>query len=212
MPCLRQTSATFSPASASCRIATICVSVNRPFFIFVVRENYDRPLHRRKHVDEIAAAQRDVDRLPGTVQTAREQLNTASGRLDLLRENEALANASLRRRSEFETKIQAIDERVDRDLRVRTRVMRVERPDAIVNTLGDRPGPGPAAREWDLAAGKLAQHQAAFSITDGLGPTPRFLDNSAYTWSHEMVENRMEHLRPAARVLEREVPGIELSL
>ena len=34
MPCLRQTSATFNPASASFTIATICVSVNRLFFMF----------------------------------------------------------------------------------------------------------------------------------------------------------------------------------
>lgn len=81
-----------------------------------------------------------------------------------------------------------------------------------MNTLGDRPAPGPAAREWDVAAGELAQHQAAFNITDGLGPIPRFLDNTAYKWNREMVESRMELLRPAGRVVEREVPGIELSL
>src|SRR5215472_7494025 len=33
MPCLRRTSAVFAPASCSCRIPTICSSVNRPRFI-----------------------------------------------------------------------------------------------------------------------------------------------------------------------------------
>ena len=33
MPCLRHSSWTFIPASTSCRIEMICVSVNRDFFI-----------------------------------------------------------------------------------------------------------------------------------------------------------------------------------
>src|SRR5690242_4575752 len=33
MPCLRSTSAVFAPASCSCKIPTICSSVNRPRFI-----------------------------------------------------------------------------------------------------------------------------------------------------------------------------------
>ena len=74
-------------------------------------------------------------------------------------------------------------ERLEYDLRVRTRITRLERPDAIINTIGERPAPGPAARQWDAAAGRLAQHQAAFDITDGLGRRPRLLDHNAYVGS-----------------------------
>jgi len=132
-----------------------------------VLANYDRPLHRRKHTTEIADARLDIERLPAAVKTANSELGVAVSRLESLRREEAQANANLRRRPEFDTKIEAIDERLDHDLRIRTRITRLEIPDAIVNTIGDRPAPGPAARQWDAAAGRLAQHQAAFDIADG---------------------------------------------
>ena len=121
------------------------------------------------------------------------------------------ANEILRRRPEFESKIEAINERLDHDLRIRTRITRLERPGPIVKTLGDRPAPGPAARLWDTAAGRLAQHQAAFNITDGLGPRPSYLEQSVYTESRAFVEEAIELIRPT-RIIEREVPSIGLSL
>ncbi len=160
-----------------------------------ILERYDRPLHRRKHETEIATARRDIERIPRTVQQALNDSDAATDLLDRLRQNAAQANENLRRRPEFEAKIAAIDERVDRDLRVRTRIMRVERPDAIVNVLGDRPAPGPAARQWDAAAGQLAQHQAAFNITDDLGPQPGYFDHSAYTESHALVDDLITPMR-----------------
>jgi len=101
--------------------------------------------------------------------------------------------------------------RLDHDLRVRTRVTRLEPPEAIVNTIGDRPAPGPAARQWDGAAGRLAQHQAAFSISDGLGRGPRLLERNAYTESRVFVEESIGVARPT-RFVERETPSIGLSL
>jgi hypothetical protein len=104
-----------------------------------------------------------------------------------------------------------IDEQVDYDLRVRTRITRLERPAAIVNTIGDRPAPGPAARLWDAAAGRLAQHQAAFDLTDGLGRRPGVLDRSAFIESRANVEDLIP-LRQPTRTgrIEIEVPGIEM--
>lgn len=102
-----------------------------------------------------------------------------------------------------------IDERIERDLRIRTRITRAELPAAVVNLLGDRPRPGPAAREWDAAAGRLAQHQAAFDIADGIGRRPSYLDRSAYADSHAVVEQLFEPVRPQ-RVIERKVPSLEI--
>ena len=141
-----------------------------------VLANCDRPLHRRKHATEIAAARLDIERLPGAVKAAGGELGIAVSKLESLRQNEVQARANLHRRPDFETKINAIDEQLGHDLRIRTRITRLEAPDAIVNTIGDRPAPGPAARQWDIAAGRLAQHQAAFDIPDGLGHRPRVLD------------------------------------
>jgi len=76
---------------------------------------------------------------------------------------------------------------LDHDLRIRTRVTRQERPTPIVAVLGVRPAHGQEARQWDLAAGHLAQHQAAFNVVDSLGPRPHYDDRSAYADSHARV-------------------------
>ena len=59
--------------------------------------------------------------------------------------------------------------------------------------------------------GRLAQHQAAFDITDGLGRLPRALERNAYCVNRAFVLESIEFARPA-RVIRRETPSIGLSL
>ena len=177
-----------------------------------VLANYDRPLHRRKHAIEIAEARLDTERLPGAVKTAQDELRAAVSALERLRQNEAQAKEILRRRPESDRRIELINERLEHDLRVRTRITRLERPDAIVNTIGGRPAPGAAARQWDIAAGRIAQHQAAFDITDGLGRRPGVLDRSVYTESRALVDELLiEHVRPIeVQRIDIDLPGMDL--
>ena len=174
--------------------------------------NYDRPLHRRKHATEIADARLDLERLPADVKAAESELGVAVSKLGRLRQEEALAKANLRRRPDLETKINAIDERLNHDLRIRTRITHLEPPDAIINTIGERPAPGPAARQWGAAAGRLAQHQAAFDITDGLGRLPKALERNAYIASREDVQDLISPVvQPTpGRRMQLEPRGIEL--
>ncbi len=174
-----------------------------------VLDQYDRPLHRRKHDIAIAKAKRDVQDLPSRVGRALRDVDAAATTLDRLGPVEASATAVLRRRPELEATIGGIDEQIERDLRIRTRITRAERPAAVVDALGERPSPGPATRDWDVAAGRLAQHQAAFDITDGLGRRPGYFDRSAYAESHAKVDELLQPLRPT-RVIECEVPSIEI--
>ena len=176
-----------------------------------VLDRYDRPLHRRKHETEIARARRDLEQLPPRIQQALRDVDAAATELDRLQSLESSAAAVVQRRPELEATLGEIDERVERDLRIRTRITRAERPVAIVDVLGERPAPGPAARVWDAAAGRLAQHHAAFGIADGLGRRPSYLDRSAYAESHASIEELMEPLRPQ-RSIEREVPSIEIGM
>ena len=176
-----------------------------------VLANYDRPLHRRKHATEIAGARLDIERLPEAVKAAGNELGVAVSKLERLRQEEAQAKANLHQRRDFEAKINAIDELLDHDLRIRTRIARLERPDAIIKIIGDRPAPGAAARHWDTAAGRLAQHQAAFDIADGLGTRAHTLARSAYTESRTNVEENIRFVRPA-RVVNREIPALGLSI
>jgi len=177
-----------------------------------VLANYDRPLHRRKHATEIADARLDIQRLTAAVKIADSELHVAVGKLERLRQREAQATATCRCAPDFEAKIDEIDARLDHDLRIRTRIARLEPPAAIISTIGDRPAPGPAARQWDTAAGRLAQHQTTYDITDGVGRLPRALERNAYTESRADVEvliSQLARLTPA-RGLRTESRGIEL--
>ena len=176
-----------------------------------VLANYDRPLHRRKHATEIAAARLDIERLPGALKAADNDLSVAVGKLERLRQEVAQATAILRRRTDLESKINAIDERMDHDLRVRTRITRLEPPDAIVNVIGDRPAPGPAARQWDAGAGRLAQHQAAFGVSSGVVRRAGGLERSAFTDSCLDLEDVLGAvIGSVPLVIKRESAGIEL--
>ena len=176
-----------------------------------VLATYDRPLHRRKHATEIADARLDIERLPAVAKTADNELGVVVNKLEQLRQEETQASGHLRRRPDLDSKIDAIDEQLDHDLRIRTRITRLEPPDAIVNTIGERPAAGPAARRWDTAAGRLAQHQAAFDITDGLGRLPRALERNAYALSRGAVDQTLDPLGAETQA-KREVPSIGLSL
>lgn len=157
-----------------------------------VLDRYDRPLHRRRHANELDAAQRDVARLPSVITDGRASVAEATSSLVQLDFDHHDALELLRRRPSLEARVSELDDRLDADLRRRTRIARLEQPTAIIEVLGDRPTPGAAAQVWDQAAGRLHQHQAAFDLSVGLGPRPGFFDDTAYTESRRLVEQQME--------------------
>ena len=128
-----------------------------------------------------------------------------------IRPSFSAAAAVVARRPQLEQELGAIEDRLATDLRVRSSTARLDQPDAITNALGHRPAPGPAARTWDAAAGRLAQHQAAFNIAYGIGPQPRWDRNNAYKHSHQALVAAIASTLPApVRRIEIERPGIEL--
>ena len=78
----------------------------------------------------------------------------------------------LARRPDIQAELDEIDQQLGDDLRIRTRVTRLEQPDNIVHAFGPRPA-GRDAIEWDDTAGRLAQHHAAFDRTRPRPPTAR---------------------------------------
>jgi conjugative relaxase-like TrwC/TraI family protein len=171
---------------------------------------YDRPLHRRKHEVDIADATRDLRRLPRLIEDARNEQSNAAQRIEQIRVSSATAGEVLKRRPSLASNVAAIDDRLSNDSRVRSRIARLEQPKAITGTLGDRPAPGPASRNWDLAAGRLAQHQAAFDIADGFGRQPGYLDDNVYSRSHasviEIADPFVRSVPP--RSIDRSVPEL----
>ena len=177
-----------------------------------VLDRYDRPLHRRRHATEIDAAQRDVANLPKVIADGIGAIGEANQRLEQIDEKLDHAHALISRRPSLETQVAEIDDRLDADLRRRTRIARLEQPTAIVAVLGERPAPGAAAHEWDQAAGRLHQHQAAFDITAGIGRLPGYFDNTAYAASHRHVEQEVKSVVYVPELPSRgiESPGISL--
>ena len=176
-----------------------------------VLETYDRPLRRRKHEADIEAANRELQRQPEIARNAERKIEDAETTLAHLSVKEAEATKILNGRTQANAVVSDIDDRLAHDLRVRTRIARLEQPSAIVDTLGQRPRSGREAAAWDRAAGRLHQHQAAFEIEDGLGHRPGHLDRSAFAMSYDTVDEAIDWLH-GPRPTERARPGIELEM
>ena len=169
---------------------------------------YDRPLHRRRHETELRQARQDLDRLPERIAHARNAAAKAAARIEQLEASQVAAAMVLAARPAHDATIAAINQRLAHDTRIRSRAARLERPTQLIETLGPRPAPGPAARSWDAAAGELDQHQAAFNVTDGLGPNATYMTRSAYTLNWERMEQLTVAVRPPE--VDRRIPEIEL--
>ena len=173
---------------------------------------WDRPLHRRRHEIEIADAKRDLQQLPGRIAGAEGQRDAADAMIDELVARHSSAIDLLDDRPAVNSQIAEIDDQLADDLRVRTRVARVEQPEGVIAVLGERPLPGADAREWDEASGVVLQHQAAFDIADGIGHYPGSRAGRAYIESHARVAEVVapfEHAPPATEV---EIEGFGLEL
>ena len=176
-----------------------------------VLARYDRPMHRRKYQSEIGNARHLVRILPGNIKHTAAEVDTQTRRINDTRTTEATAAAVVARRHQLEQELGTIEDRLAIDLRVRSSIARLGQPDAITNVLGRRPAPGPSAQTWDDTAGRLAQHQAAFNIAEGIGSHPRWDRDSAYKRSHQALAATIAPTRPApARRIEIEPPRIEL--
>jgi conjugative relaxase-like TrwC/TraI family protein len=174
--------------------------------------DYDRPLRRRRHQGELLSARDHLAGIPHRLDTARDELTSANDTVARLNASAIENRAVLARRGDNAAKIADLDDQLADDLRTRTRVARREQPESIVTILGPRPRHGHDAQSWDTAAGRLAQHQAAFTITDGLGPRPDYYDRSPYRNSHQAVAELLQPLELPVFHHTIERPDLGLSL
>jgi hypothetical protein len=171
-----------------------------------VIEQFDRRLHRRGHEAEIAQAHGDVQSIPSQIDDAHHKVDQVSTDIGQLLVDFRAASLTLRRRPAIEHRIGEIDTRLADDLRVRTRVARIERPDEVVKVLGDRPAPGQEAHHWDRAAGRVAQHVAAF----GRGPLADFRDRGAHYELGLEVQRLVAKVETPQLARQRELEGPSL--
>lgn len=127
---------------------------------------YDRPLKRRRHADDLAKAQRAVDDLRRLIDRAVGVVDEHAGRIEQLQTALTVARRTVEDSSPLRPELDHLDAVLDRDARGRARHARLD-PD---RALGDRPGELAAALGWDRVIGERAQREAAFpqgsSLTD----------------------------------------------
>ena len=173
---------------------------------------WNRPLHRRRHEIEIADAKRDLQQLPNRIAGSEGKCDAADRTIENLMARHSSAIELLDDRPAVESQIAEIDDQLDDDLRVRTRVARVEQPEQVFAVLGQRPLPGADAPGWDEAAGLVLQHQAAFDIADGIGHHPGSRAGRAYFESYARVAKVVAAFEPASPATELAIDGFGLEL
>jgi hypothetical protein len=166
-----------------------------------VLDRYDRPLHRRRHEGDINIANRDLASAKNMIRFAHTQIESSDRRIEQVRASLTEAKSILATRTPLDDQLAEISDRLNHDLRIRTRSVSLEQPAAVVDIIGARPSPGPKAREWDHAAAQLDQHQAAY---DFAGAAPCGTDSLTYLGRQQRVAETIEPFvrRPPIRRIE----------
>ncbi len=132
---------------------------------------HDRPFRRKGHENAIRNAHQAVETLPDQIRAQRADIGKLTDKIHDIDQRLHKAEQLDQHRPTLETQLADIDGRLGDDRRIRTRQIRRDPPDRVIDTLGVRPKGGQPSRAWDNAAGRLDQHQTAFDLTKGLGPT-----------------------------------------
>jgi conjugative relaxase-like TrwC/TraI family protein len=166
-------------------------------------ESLDRPMVRRRRRVELDSARRQLDWLPRSIDQARAELV----RLD---RRQRQAAGQLRQAMDASKQLPALEAhlsdvqcQLDADARARGSGGLT---DAILDRLGSRPLDASGARLWEEAAGRLAQHQAAWDLPDVIGRHPQLLGDDAYALSHQAAARTAEQLDRALGRVEIEPP------
>ncbi len=122
----------------------------------------DRPLRRRRHRAELESARGSLRGCTDAIVADRGLLVQIEGRLPRLRAELAGAREEQSRATEMEDERHSIRAVLDADLAVRAGEAATDPFAQFDERLGSRPSDGSTARLWDQAAGRLAQHRAAF--------------------------------------------------
>jgi hypothetical protein len=178
---------------------------------------HDRPLHRRRHRQEVETARSQSQWLPRAIDQAHRELGELDTKESVARKRLEQAGLDLQDGRRLVGERHAIGRRLEDDRLARGTDRAAEPPAYVTDRLGPRPATRPAALLWEVAAGQLMQHHTAFALDEGspLGPQPRPLDDDAYTASHRAATEAAARLdRALGRELEIAPPerGLGLSL
>lgn len=119
---------------------------------------YDRPLKRRRHADDLTEARRAVDELPRLIDRAEVVVDALAGRAGQLQTALNAARRTIDQASPLLPELAHLDAVLDRDARARARHARLD----PAHSSGERPRDLATGLEWDRVVGERAQHTAAY--------------------------------------------------
>ena len=175
---------------------------------------YDKPLRRRGRETDLNNARHTVEQAPRTIE--RLNADIAKQTRDLGRANQdlALARNYQQQRPQLQTELASVNDRLDGDLDKRANALRATAPDRITDTIGKRPSTVDHGGTWDVAAGRLDQHQTAYRVTEGFGLASGHLaPSNGFASSLRKTQGAVEKLRNNVGLVQRpqhriEGPGI----
>jgi hypothetical protein len=171
--------------------------------------DHDRLLVRRRHRLELAGAHSQLEWIPAAIERAKTKLaeidnDTADTMAKLIE-----ASTINQRQPELRVEQAAIGRQLHQDRHQRADRLATKTPTVVIDVLGPRPHDGAGEALWEEAAGRLAQHHAAYGQPGGdlLGRKPRLMGDEAYAASYWPTAKAIEHLDHAlGRAPEMEPP------
>ena len=177
-------------------------------------ERFDRPLVRHLHRAEVESARTQLGWLPDAVNRQRAKVDDLERQVDSSKSRSLADRLDDGRQKRLEAELAELRSQLTDDAHARGRALVENVPDVVLHRLGPPPSRAETREAWIEAAGRMAQHQAAWDIPEDhlLGRKPQMFHDDAYELTRQEVAKSMSTLdRSVGRPLEREVPGRGLS-
>lgn len=167
---------------------------------------WDRPLRRRKHRDDIIRLSEQIEREPRYIAEHHAKIADLEAELTKQANRIVGADASRSRRTVFQRELDEIRDALDLDSIQRTQAARHDLN--VIALIGPRPERGQTAA-WDQAAGLIDQHHTAYGAPISLASRPRMWRDSAELANHDHIQHAVAALRDhIRRTLRRDSPGL----
>lgn len=170
--------------------------------------DHDRPLHRHKHRTELDDARRELDQLPTIIAATRSNLQRLETEHDQATDRVRRAHQLEKQTPQLLAEHTIVQHKLEHDVNTRGQRLATLPPAALTKRLGPVPADHHKQHLWIDAAGKIAQHNAAF---DNRTPArahdrARSVDDDTMRASHTAATQAIQRLD---RAIEQEELRLE---
>lgn len=176
-----------------------------------VLDRYPRGIDRLLHRRELAQAEKTFDESRLQLRELRRDVRHLDSSIKEISNDLGPRLAYEARRPELQAQLGHVQDVLDADQQGRSQLLDGRDLALIVDHLGPEPEGAAAGELWQDAAGRIAQHRAAFDITDGtlLGAQPSYFTVDAYAISHRAAVSSIDQLDRALGRIPEQVLDIE---